>query len=71
MKIDYNASDDILFISFSDEPISKDITYDWNVNVGLTDHGIGQITILDAKASGMLPLLIPKKVLEQAVKTIN
>jgi uncharacterized protein YuzE len=71
MRIDYNSAEDILFISFNDEPISKDITYDWNINVGLTEHGIGQITILDAKATGMVPLVIPKTVLEQAVKTIN
>lgn len=56
MKIHYNKKDDILFIQFNDKPIERDISYGWNVNVGLTEAGIGQITILDARADGLLPL---------------
>jgi hypothetical protein len=31
----------------------------WNDNVGMTAKGIGQISILDAKASDLLPIHIP------------
>ncbi|MBF0429183.1 MAG: hypothetical protein HQL94_09695, partial [Magnetococcales bacterium] len=49
------------------EPVERDISYGWNVNVGMTANGIGQITILDAKADGLLPVKIPKEILQQAV----
>lgn len=71
MMLDYSPEDDVLFISFSDEPIKEDISYGWNINVGLTNHGIGQITILDAKADGLLPLQIPKEVWDLIGRTIN
>lgn len=63
MKIDYDEKEDILFIQFNDETVIKDISYDWNVNVGMTAHGIGQISILDAKAEGILPLHVSQKIL--------
>jgi uncharacterized protein YuzE len=71
MKIDYDEKEDVLFIRFRDEPVIKDVSYGWNVNVGITEHGIGQITILDAEADGLLPLQISKKVLEHQVKAIR
>ncbi|MGH8756035.1 MAG: DUF2283 domain-containing protein, partial [Burkholderiales bacterium] len=55
MDIKYDAKEDILFILFNNEKIVKDISYGWNVNVGMTSKGIGQITVLDAKASNLLP----------------
>lgn len=64
MRIDYDEKEDVLFISFSNEPIIKDVSYGWNVNLGITEHGIGQITILDAKADGLLPLQVPRRILE-------
>lgn len=67
MNIDYDENDDILFIRFSNEPVERDISYGWNVNVGMTANGIGQITILDAKADGLLPLKMPDAVFKQAV----
>ncbi|MEO5345835.1 MAG: DUF2283 domain-containing protein [Magnetococcus sp. YQC-9] len=67
MNIDYDEQDDILFIRFSDAPVERDISYGWNVNVGMTAHGIGQITILDAKADGLLPVKMPREILQQAV----
>lgn len=67
MKIDYDEKEDVLFINFSNEPVVRDISYGWNVNVGMTEHGIGQIIILDAKADGLLPLQVPKKVLGHEV----
>lgn len=35
------------------------MSHGWNVHVGMTAKGIGQITILDAKASDLLPIHIP------------
>jgi uncharacterized protein YuzE len=61
MKIDYDEREDVLFIRFRDEPVIKDVSYGWNVNIGITEHGIGQITILDAEADGLLPLQVSKK----------
>ena len=56
MKIQYHKQDDILYIQFRDEPIVKDISYGWNVNMGFTEKGLGQITLLDAQADGLLPV---------------
>ncbi|MBF0192837.1 MAG: DUF2283 domain-containing protein [Magnetococcales bacterium] len=67
MNIDYDEQEDILFIRFNDEPVERDISYGWNVNVGMTAKGIGQMTILDAKADGLLPLRLPQAVLQQAI----
>ncbi|MEO5339236.1 MAG: DUF2283 domain-containing protein [Magnetococcus sp. MYC-9] len=67
MNIDYDEKEDILFIRFNDDPVEQDISYGWNVNVGMTARGIGQITILDAKADGLLPVKMPGVMLQQAV----
>jgi uncharacterized protein YuzE len=56
MRIKYDDQDDILFIEFSKEPIVKDVSHGWNVNVGYTAIGIAEITILDAKVAGYWPL---------------
>ncbi len=56
MRIEYEAQDDILYIEFNKEPIVKDISYGWNINIGYAANGIAEITVLDAKASGYWPL---------------
>ena len=56
MRIKYDDQDDILHIEFSKEPIVKDVSHGWNVNVGYGADGITEITILDAKADGYWPL---------------
>lgn len=56
MRIKYDDHDDILHVQFSQEPIVKDVSYGWNVNVGYAARGIAEITILDAKANGYWPL---------------
>ena len=38
------------------EPIVKDVSHGWNVNIGYTAKGIAEITVLDAKAAGYWPL---------------
>jgi uncharacterized protein YuzE len=58
MRIGYNEADDILYIRFSDEPVVRDESLNWNVHVGYSASGIREITILDAKKRGYLPLKI-------------
>jgi uncharacterized protein YuzE len=58
MKIGYNEADDVLYIRFSDEPVTRDESLNWNVHVGFSASGIREITILEAKKRGYLPLKI-------------
>jgi uncharacterized protein YuzE len=58
MKIGYNEADDILYIRFSDEPVVRDESLNWNVHVGYSESGIREITILEAKKRGYLPIKI-------------
>jgi len=66
MKIVYHENDDILFIEMSKEPIVRDESLSWNLNIGYTADGIGEITILDAQESGLDPLQIERVVSEAA-----
>ncbi|MHB8763320.1 MAG: DUF2283 domain-containing protein [Deferrisomatales bacterium] len=56
MEISYDEKDDILFIRFNDEPIVQDVSYGWNVNIGMTARDIGQVTLLDAREAEFLPI---------------
>ncbi|HUW97244.1 MAG TPA: DUF2283 domain-containing protein [Acidiferrobacter sp.] len=57
MKTDYNAEDDILVLHFTDKPVAREISQDWNLNIAYAKDGsIVEIVILDAKASGAWPL---------------
>jgi uncharacterized protein YuzE len=67
MRIKYDDQDDILHIEFSKEPIVKDVSHGWNVNVGYTANGIAEITILDAKAADYWPLENAKDLLTLAL----
>lgn len=58
MKIGYNEAEDILYIRFSEEPLTRDESLNWNVHVGYSATGIREITILEAKKRGYLPLKI-------------
>jgi uncharacterized protein YuzE len=66
MKIKYDDQDDILHVEFSREPIVKDVSHGWNVNVGYSATGIVEITILDAKANGYWPLENAAELLQPA-----
>ncbi|MDM8566671.1 DUF2283 domain-containing protein [Candidatus Halobeggiatoa sp. HSG11] len=69
MQIDYDEQEDILLINFNNQPIIKDISLNWNVNIGMTEKGIGEISILEAKASGLLPLYVqPNMWIQQPAK---
>ncbi len=56
MRIEYDNQDDILHIAFSGNPIVRDVSYGWNVNIGYSAQGIAEITVLDAKAAGYWPI---------------
>jgi uncharacterized protein YuzE len=58
MKMSYDPEDDILVIEFNKDNIVRDISLNWNVNIGMTEQGIGEIVILDAKKAGLLPIEI-------------
>ena len=60
MKIIYFEEDDILFLELTKGEIVRDESLSWNVNIGYTVDGIGEITILDAQKSGMYPLQIER-----------
>lgn len=60
MKIVYYEEDDTLFIEFQKGEIVRDETLNWNINIGYTQDGIGEITILDAQKNGLYPLQIEK-----------
>ncbi len=63
MKITYDDKEDLLFIRFNDKPIIRDISYGWNMVAGITEDGLGQITILDADKDGVLPVEAPEALL--------
>jgi hypothetical protein len=54
--MNYDAEDDILILEFSKDKIVRDISLNWNVNIGMTEQGVGEIVILDAKKDGLLPI---------------
>ncbi len=56
MRIVYDNQDDILHIAFSGNPVVRDVSYGWNVNIGYSAQGIAEITVLDAKAAGYWPI---------------
>ncbi len=66
MRINYDDQDDILHIEFSKEPIVKDVSHGWNVNIGYAANGIAEITILDAKAAGYWPIENPNDLFPKA-----
>jgi hypothetical protein len=56
MKTIYFPQDDILEMRFSDKPIEREISQDWNVNVSYAaDGSIVELVILDAVKSGFMP----------------
>ena len=58
MKITYYEADDILVIRFSEDKVVRDTSFNWNFNVGYSENGIAEITILDAKAAGYWPIKV-------------
>jgi len=56
MKTTYYPEDDILELHFSDLPIIREISQDWNVNVSYAaDGSIVEMVIIDAVKAGLIP----------------
>jgi hypothetical protein len=68
MQITYYEEDDMLFIKFNNDPVIRDVSHGWNVNIGYTVQGIGEITLLDAKADGLLPIVMDGASVAQIAK---
>ena len=66
MKIVYYEEDDTLFVEFSKDEIVRDESLNWNINIGYTKEGIGEITILEAAKNGLYPLQIERVLAEAA-----
>lgn len=66
MRIVYYEEDDILFIEFSKGAILRDESVGWNIDLGYTADGVGEITILDAQKSGIYPLQVERVVADAA-----
>ena len=60
MKIVYYEEDDTLFIEFSKGTIVRDESLSWNINLGYTEDGLGEITILEAQKNGLYPLQVER-----------
>ncbi|MFZ5659569.1 MAG: DUF2283 domain-containing protein [Pseudomonadota bacterium] len=57
MKTIYYPEDDILVIHFSDKPVSREVSQNWNVNISYAEDGeITEIVVLEAKAQGLVPV---------------
>ncbi len=60
MKTTYNEQDDTLVLRFSDKPIVKERSQDWDTHVSYAeDNSIVEIVILDAARKGAWPLQSP------------
>ncbi|MEZ5537862.1 MAG: DUF2283 domain-containing protein [Thiolinea sp.] len=58
MNTKYYEADDILVQTFSDNPIVKEVSQGWNINISYDkDGGIVQIVILEAKEKGLYPVM--------------
>jgi len=66
MNIVYYEEDDILFLEIAKGEIVLDESLSWNVNIGYTADGIGEITILDAQKNGIYPLQIERVLADAA-----
>ncbi len=57
MKTIYYPKDDILVIHLSDDPVVKEVSQSWNVNISYTASGaIAEIVILEAHEKGLFPV---------------
>ncbi|MDP8568931.1 DUF2283 domain-containing protein [Methylophilus aquaticus] len=56
MRTTYYPEDDILKMVFNDQPILRETSQDWNVNISYAaDGSIVEMVILDAVGSGLIP----------------
>ena len=60
MKIAYYEDEDTLFIEFTKGKIVRDESVSWNIHIGYTEDGIGEITVLEAAKQGLYPLQVER-----------
>ena len=69
MKIIYQEEEDILLIILNNQLIVDQTSYGQQLDLKLTENGIGQIIIHDAQSSGLLPVEVsPKNVFKKIDK---
>ena len=57
MRATYHPDDDILFLRFNDKLIVREESHGWNLNMAYAADGdVVEMTVLDAKASGLYPI---------------
>jgi hypothetical protein len=57
MRTTYYDDDDILVIHLSDKPIVREVSQDWNTHISYAEDDTAvEIVVLDARASGVLPV---------------
>ena len=66
MNAEYDKKDDILLLKFNSDKIIRDISLNWNVHVGMTADGVGEISILEASKQS-LPLKFNKSFIKQGL----
>jgi hypothetical protein len=56
MRTTYYPQDDILEIRFSEKPISRELSQDWNINLSYAEDGsIVELVILEVGGDGSVP----------------
>jgi uncharacterized protein YuzE len=60
LRIAYYEEEDTLYIELAKGQIIRDESVGWNMNIGYTMDGIGEITILDAAEGGFYPIRVEK-----------
>ncbi len=59
MKTTYFDDDDILVMRFSDKPIVREVSQDWNTHFSYADDGTTvEVVVLDAKTNGAVPMQV-------------
>ncbi|HRO88442.1 MAG TPA: DUF2283 domain-containing protein [Chiayiivirga sp.] len=57
MRTTYDEADDILTIRFSDKPIVREVSQDWNTCISYAaDGSVVEVVILEARAQGAVPM---------------
>ena len=57
MKTTYDEADDILVLHMADKPIVREVSQDWNTHISYAADGtVVEVVVLDARASGAMPL---------------
>jgi hypothetical protein len=58
MKTIYHEDDDILEIRVSDQPVAREVSHGWNINIAYAaDGSVVEIVLLEAREKGLLPMM--------------